>query len=247
MGRFISLDTIEIWGDLNNYGNGYSYVGNMGNALTDPLGTQSVEENSFADSVAEVIVNMGAGKVAGYATTQGIIFVATTINGAALSATAVCSVNAFTAGLFQTGDMSESQLKAHLARMQAKWEAAQPFTEEELMLVLNAIDFGFAPGVEDLQEINNAIRNMGPYYRHLKFKRDQAIEAGNDDLANEINAIMAAMIATAQALDEQRRRLYQKLCGADHCVFRDGKWVAGMTVLATISNRRNLGEMSTVD
>jgi RHS repeat-associated protein len=40
LGRFISLDTIGIWGDLNNYGNGYAYVGNMGNDLWDPNGQQ---------------------------------------------------------------------------------------------------------------------------------------------------------------------------------------------------------------
>jgi RHS repeat-associated protein len=38
MGRFISLDTIGIWGDMNNFGNGYAYVGNMGNSLLDPTG-----------------------------------------------------------------------------------------------------------------------------------------------------------------------------------------------------------------
>jgi RHS repeat-associated protein len=39
LGRFISLDTIGIWGDLNNYGNGYAYVGNMGNRFLDPGGS----------------------------------------------------------------------------------------------------------------------------------------------------------------------------------------------------------------
>lgn len=38
IGRFISVDTIGIWGDLNNYGNGYAYVGNMANGLLDPTG-----------------------------------------------------------------------------------------------------------------------------------------------------------------------------------------------------------------
>jgi RHS repeat-associated protein len=38
LGRFISVDTIGIWGDLNNYGNGYAYVGNMGNSGLDPWG-----------------------------------------------------------------------------------------------------------------------------------------------------------------------------------------------------------------
>ncbi len=40
MGRFISLDTIGIWGDLNNYGNGYAYSGNMANSLVDPWGME---------------------------------------------------------------------------------------------------------------------------------------------------------------------------------------------------------------
>jgi RHS repeat-associated protein len=39
LGRFISLDTIGIWGDLNNYGNGYAYVGNQSNSAFDPFGT----------------------------------------------------------------------------------------------------------------------------------------------------------------------------------------------------------------
>lgn len=38
LGRFISVDSIGIWGDLNNYGNGYVYAGNMGNIFSDPMG-----------------------------------------------------------------------------------------------------------------------------------------------------------------------------------------------------------------
>jgi len=38
LGRFLSPDTIGVWGDLNNYGNGYAYVGNMSNSLLDPTG-----------------------------------------------------------------------------------------------------------------------------------------------------------------------------------------------------------------
>ncbi|MDD5307250.1 MAG: RHS repeat-associated core domain-containing protein, partial [Deltaproteobacteria bacterium] len=38
LGRFLSLDSIGIWGDLGNYGNGYAYVGNMGNVRRDPEG-----------------------------------------------------------------------------------------------------------------------------------------------------------------------------------------------------------------
>jgi RHS repeat-associated protein len=37
-GRFISRDTIGIWGDEENLGNGYTYVGNMPDTHTDPLG-----------------------------------------------------------------------------------------------------------------------------------------------------------------------------------------------------------------
>jgi RHS repeat-associated protein len=44
LGRFISLDTIGIWGDLNNYGNGYAYVGNMGNSGMDPWGTRGASQ-----------------------------------------------------------------------------------------------------------------------------------------------------------------------------------------------------------
>jgi len=38
VGRFLSIDTLGIWGDLNNYGNGFVYVGNMANQLYDPSG-----------------------------------------------------------------------------------------------------------------------------------------------------------------------------------------------------------------
>jgi RHS repeat-associated protein len=38
-GRFISQDTIGIWADAGNHGNGYSYVGNNPSSATDPMGT----------------------------------------------------------------------------------------------------------------------------------------------------------------------------------------------------------------
>jgi RHS repeat-associated protein len=37
-GRFISRDTLGIWGDEENLGNGYTYVGNMPDTHTDPTG-----------------------------------------------------------------------------------------------------------------------------------------------------------------------------------------------------------------
>ncbi len=42
MKRFISLDTIGIWGDMNNYGNGYAYVGGMVNGGLDPSGLHEI-------------------------------------------------------------------------------------------------------------------------------------------------------------------------------------------------------------
>jgi RHS repeat-associated protein len=50
VGRFISLDTIGIWGDLNNYGNGYAYVGGMANGMLDPEG-KGVLRALFGDGV----------------------------------------------------------------------------------------------------------------------------------------------------------------------------------------------------
>jgi RHS repeat-associated protein len=38
MGKFISSDTIGVWGDANNLGNGYAYVGNGPYDGTDPMG-----------------------------------------------------------------------------------------------------------------------------------------------------------------------------------------------------------------
>jgi hypothetical protein len=37
-GRFTSRDTLGIWGDEENLGNGYTYVGNMPDTHTDPMG-----------------------------------------------------------------------------------------------------------------------------------------------------------------------------------------------------------------
>ena len=41
LGRFISPDPIGPYGDWNNLGNPYAYVGNNPGAFTDPLGLQS--------------------------------------------------------------------------------------------------------------------------------------------------------------------------------------------------------------
>ena len=48
MKRFISLDTIGIWGDMNNYGNAYAYVGGMLNEGLDTSGEQKVGPSSNA-------------------------------------------------------------------------------------------------------------------------------------------------------------------------------------------------------
>jgi RHS repeat-associated protein len=56
LGRFISLDTIGIWGDLNNYGNGYAYVGNMGNSGLDPWGRSVFMYETSESIVIEVFL-----------------------------------------------------------------------------------------------------------------------------------------------------------------------------------------------
>ena len=45
LGRFISPDPIGAYGDWNNLGNPYSYVGNNPGAFTDPLGLQTSDED----------------------------------------------------------------------------------------------------------------------------------------------------------------------------------------------------------
>ena len=50
--RFLSIDNIGVWGDLNNFGNGYAYVGNMENTVLDPYGL-----NGF-------LINLGIGVLA---------------------------------------------------------------------------------------------------------------------------------------------------------------------------------------
>ena len=41
MGRFISKDTIGVWGDKANFGNAYAYTGSMPVQKTDPMGQQA--------------------------------------------------------------------------------------------------------------------------------------------------------------------------------------------------------------
>jgi RHS repeat-associated protein len=50
-GRFVSADTIGIWGDLNNYGNGYAYVGGMVNGFIDPDGRDPNYGPTFGDRI----------------------------------------------------------------------------------------------------------------------------------------------------------------------------------------------------
>ena len=41
MGRFSSVGRIGVWGDLGNWGNGYTYVGNHSLSEFDPLGLRT--------------------------------------------------------------------------------------------------------------------------------------------------------------------------------------------------------------
>jgi RHS repeat-associated protein len=60
LGRFISLDSIGIWGDLINYGNGYAYVGNMSNALIDPFGKDGCDAQPDATTDSITVMAMKA-------------------------------------------------------------------------------------------------------------------------------------------------------------------------------------------
>ena len=44
VGRFTVRDTIGIWGDISNIGNGYTYVANSPTTFTDPLGEKTCQE-----------------------------------------------------------------------------------------------------------------------------------------------------------------------------------------------------------
>ena len=46
-GRFISRDTIGIWGDTGNLGNAYAYVGNRPASATDPFGEKDTVTNAL--------------------------------------------------------------------------------------------------------------------------------------------------------------------------------------------------------
>lgn len=50
-GRFTGRDTIGIWGDAANVGNGYTYVANNPGSWVDPFGLDPWWERSFADSI----------------------------------------------------------------------------------------------------------------------------------------------------------------------------------------------------
>ncbi|MCS6805892.1 MAG: RHS repeat-associated core domain-containing protein, partial [Blastocatellia bacterium] len=70
VGRFITRDTIGMWGDETEFGNGYSYVGNAPVSLTDPFGLAKtlISSNSNSDNC---ICAGGAGD------TPGPLFVTT--------------------------------------------------------------------------------------------------------------------------------------------------------------------------
>ncbi|MBX3178924.1 MAG: HNH endonuclease [Candidatus Hydrogenedentes bacterium] len=53
LGRFISRDTIGLWGDANNLGNPYSYVGNNPWSRLDPFGEQEFHQ-SFGETARAV-------------------------------------------------------------------------------------------------------------------------------------------------------------------------------------------------
>ncbi len=56
-GRFTSRDSIGIWGDLLNIGNGLTYVGNNPWSLVDPMGLCAENSNPrmLSDDVADLI------------------------------------------------------------------------------------------------------------------------------------------------------------------------------------------------
>jgi RHS repeat-associated protein len=49
VGRFTTRDTIGIWGDENNFGNGFAYVGNNPQTSVDPLGLEAVKWLNMID------------------------------------------------------------------------------------------------------------------------------------------------------------------------------------------------------
>jgi RHS repeat-associated protein len=50
LGRFISSDTIGVWGDPNSLGNGYAYAGNFPGSSVDPVGTYACQGSNAASS-----------------------------------------------------------------------------------------------------------------------------------------------------------------------------------------------------
>lgn len=54
-GRFVSRDSIGIWGDEENLGNGYTYVGNAPDTFTDPTGEKTPKlKNCTTDARAKI-------------------------------------------------------------------------------------------------------------------------------------------------------------------------------------------------
>ena len=52
LGRFLRMDTIGPWGDTNNLGNPYVYVGNNPWSHTDPYGLYRYGDNNYFYDVA---------------------------------------------------------------------------------------------------------------------------------------------------------------------------------------------------
>jgi len=70
MGRFISIDDGGIWSDLDNYGNGYAYVGNRENLSVDPYGRDDVDVDEMRQAFCQMMeeaVNQSGGNGTGVA------------------------------------------------------------------------------------------------------------------------------------------------------------------------------------
>jgi len=61
VGRFITRDTIGIWGDPANLGNGFTYVGNNPWTLLDPFGLDQGEQSVFGAAVSGFFEGLGGG------------------------------------------------------------------------------------------------------------------------------------------------------------------------------------------
>ena len=70
LGRFLSRDQIGLWGDENNLGNPFSYVGNNPWSYVDPHGEyveSAIEIASIGLGVASITKNWSEGNVGGVA------------------------------------------------------------------------------------------------------------------------------------------------------------------------------------